>query len=188
MVEPDAVSEEDRAIKDGRGHFFAIDRRCWSAACVLGLNPAVAYLVLARFTGRDQRMTSAGTNAVEERTGISRLRAKKAIADLVERGLISAPIKGTQRRFAAAHELPESTRPDPTDEERAIIDRVAAGLPPARGQSWLARSAADKRWLRHLGNNKYEVIPATNPDPDWIWLPNSLVEGAAAETPPLDQS
>jgi hypothetical protein len=186
MVEPDVVSGEDRPVKDGRGHFFAIDRRCWSAACGLGLNPAVAYLVLTRFTGRDQRTTIAGTNAVEERTGVSRLRAKKAIASLVERGLVSAPIKGTQRRFAAAHELPECTRPAPTDQERAVIDRVAAGMAPARADRWLARSAADKRWLRHLGNNRYEVVPAANPAPDWIWLPNSLVDGAAAETPPLE--
>jgi hypothetical protein len=38
------------AAGKGQGDFFAVDRRTWARACDLGLNPAVAYLVLARGT------------------------------------------------------------------------------------------------------------------------------------------
>jgi hypothetical protein len=37
----------------GCGDFFAIDRRAWACVCGLGLNPAVAYLVMARGSGPD---------------------------------------------------------------------------------------------------------------------------------------
>jgi hypothetical protein len=40
---------------DGRGGFFAVDRRAWALVCGLGMNPAVAYLVLAHGTGGDNR-------------------------------------------------------------------------------------------------------------------------------------
>ena len=38
--------------------FFAIDRRAWARVCALGLNAAVAYLVVACGTGGDNRTTS----------------------------------------------------------------------------------------------------------------------------------
>jgi hypothetical protein len=45
--------------EDGRGDFFAVDRVVWSPVCKLGsINAAVAYLVLARGTGGDNRTTS----------------------------------------------------------------------------------------------------------------------------------
>jgi len=37
--------------------FFAVDRRAWARVCALGLNPAVAYLVVACGTGGDNRTT-----------------------------------------------------------------------------------------------------------------------------------
>jgi hypothetical protein len=41
------------SASDRRGGFFAVDRRAWARACGLGMNAAVAYLVLARGTGGD---------------------------------------------------------------------------------------------------------------------------------------
>ena len=63
--------------------FFAVDKRSWVAACDLGMQAAVAYLVLATGTGRDNR-TSWSTNAIERCTGIGRKRAKAAIGKLTE--------------------------------------------------------------------------------------------------------
>ena len=37
--------------KDGRGDFFAVGARSWQVLCSLGLNEAVAYLILARGSG-----------------------------------------------------------------------------------------------------------------------------------------
>jgi hypothetical protein len=68
------------------GDFFAIDRRTWARVCGLGMNPAVAYLVLARFTGKTNRTTAASVHAIETYTSISRGRARVAIDKLIQCG------------------------------------------------------------------------------------------------------
>ena len=52
--------------------FFAIDRGAFRCAAVGGLNAAVAHLVMARGTGRDNRTTQWSVHSIEQRTGISR--------------------------------------------------------------------------------------------------------------------
>jgi hypothetical protein len=113
-------------MRTKRGEFFAIDRANWLQACELGLPEAAVYLVLARFSDRNQRSTLAGAHAIERYTSISRHRAKSALQSLQRAGLLSAT-KGVSAR--------------------TII------LP-------------DK--------------------PDFIWLPNAIVDGAADETPPVE--
>ena len=52
--------------------FFRIDRRTWAKVCELGMNPAVAYLVLACGTGKDHRGTSWSVQAaVKKYTAIA---------------------------------------------------------------------------------------------------------------------
>src|SRR5262245_54046730 len=71
---------------DHRG-FFSIDRGAFRCAVVGGLNSAIAYLVMARGTGRDNITTQWSVNAIERRTGISRPNADKAVKDLLARGI-----------------------------------------------------------------------------------------------------
>lgn len=85
-----------------RAGFFAIDRRLWRRVTLLEMNAAVAYLVLARGSGRDQRTTQWSTNAVEDRTGISRPRAKEAIGRLVNDGLVVIKKGGTRPVYELA--------------------------------------------------------------------------------------
>ncbi|HET8899317.1 MAG TPA: hypothetical protein VFN09_11150 [Rhodanobacteraceae bacterium] len=59
--------------------FFAIGAPQWAEACKLGLNPAVAYLVAACGTGRDNITTRWSAEAVRKYTGMGRLRAKDAL-------------------------------------------------------------------------------------------------------------
>jgi hypothetical protein len=109
----------------GRGEFFAVDRRAWVVACRQGLNPAVAYLVLACFTGRDQRTTKAGVHAVERHAGIARSRARTAIEVLERAGLVTKPEgKGTTRRIVPAHEA--TLRAGSLAPEGARLPRPAA--------------------------------------------------------------
>lgn len=115
-----------------RGAFFAIDATRWANVCELGMNPACAYLVLACFSGRDNRTTAASVHAVETYTQISRSRARAAIDALVSVGHV---------RRTRAKPLPRYD------------------LPPAREGT----------------------------EPDRIWLPNTLVTGAGAETPPVER-
>jgi hypothetical protein len=61
------------------GDFFAVGLAEWHAAIAKGMNPAVAYLVLARFSDRENRRTRASVHAIEQYTSISRGRAQQAI-------------------------------------------------------------------------------------------------------------
>jgi hypothetical protein len=115
----------------GRGEFFAIDRSVWLKVCAAGLNPAVAYLVLSRFSDRANRVTAASVNAIERHTNISRGRARDAIRKLVDAGIIAQSARGSRPSY--------DLRP---------------GVPPGLASS--------------------------------IWLPNSLVTGAAEEIAPVE--
>ena len=131
MVSPGATkafSESPKRTAGGnRGEFFAIDRCTWREVCSLGLNAAVAFLVLARFTGRLQRHTKAGTKAVEKYTGLSRSRARKAIGDLVRGGRITEAEGVSSRRILLPHEA--TSKPTITVRQRGVCDqkRAAAG-------------------------------------------------------------
>ncbi len=63
------------------------------------MNPAVAYLVLAAFSDRSNRISRASTNAIEKYTGISRWRAKDAIASLCEKGFLEKLQGGSKPRY-----------------------------------------------------------------------------------------
>jgi hypothetical protein len=43
-----------------------------------------------------------------------------------------------------------------------------------------------KGWLIDDGNGGYIIAPRPDADPDRIWLPNTLVTSAAAETAPIE--
>lgn len=191
---------------NNRGHFFAVDRRAFAQACTLGLNPAVAYLVLARFSGGDNRTTKAGTQSVEKYTGISRPRAKLANQALVAHGLVSSPDERAIKKLIPAHQAPgcEGFPPTLSVDERKLFDKMLASanargdvlLPNGKAKGWgpyPPRSSAAhlvrKALVRELDNGWFRCTPYQADEaakPDWIWLPNAIVSGAANETPPLE--
>jgi hypothetical protein len=69
--------------KNVRGRFFAVDKRLCEQVCELGMNAAVAYLVLACGTDRNNRITEWSVHAIEKYTGISRARARAAVETLI---------------------------------------------------------------------------------------------------------
>jgi hypothetical protein len=71
-----------------RGSFFAIDRRIWSKLCDSGMNAAVAYLVMACGTGRDNRVTSWSAQALHRYSGIAWERGKAVIDGLIHDGFV----------------------------------------------------------------------------------------------------
>ena len=92
--------EGDGALAGGgRRGFFAIDRRAWARACDLGMNAAVAYLVLGRGTGGDNRTSCWSVAAVEGYTAVSRGRAQAALKDLERAGLIEVLRTGTRPKY-----------------------------------------------------------------------------------------
>lgn len=89
------------------GQFFAIGQPQWGEACKLGLNPAVALLVLARGSGGDNITTAWSADAVARHAGISWRRAKAAIDALEGAKLASITKPGTRpvRKLAAPNDL-----------------------------------------------------------------------------------
>ena len=79
------------------GEFFAIGKPQWTKACALGLNPAVALLVLARGTGRDNSTTRWSAEAVANCTGMGWRRAAAAIEILEQAKLAEALGERTTR-------------------------------------------------------------------------------------------
>jgi hypothetical protein len=190
------------AAGKGQGDFFAVDRRAWARACDLGLNPAVAYLVLARGTSADNRTTTWSVQAIETYTGISRGRAHDALKALQQAGLLQVLREGTRPKYrlTPAHEAPgcEGCLPVLDQDERRLLDLLRQGatcLPNRAGKDWnhrnprtMARQLARKGVVRELAGERFAIVEAVlaAAQPDWIWLPNELVTGAAGETPPVE--
>lgn len=188
---------------NAQGNFFAIDRRTWARSCELGLNKSVGYLVLACFTGRDNRTTNASVQAIEKYTGISRSRAKRSIEGLIGAGLIRPVGDGTKPRYdlLPAHEVPGTgvwppeARKPMTARQQEIYDQVATGQTiEGNKDRAVARYLVQKAWLAEQWcpeRGRFVYSPATEPDvdpvADWIWLPNELVTGAADETSPVER-
>jgi len=178
-AEVGADDPESPKPKRGRGGsgFFAIDRKTWIQATELGMNPAVAVLVMARFSARDNRTTRASVAAIERYTGISRGRARKAIGRLEKAKLVSAAGPHTRPVYTiVADSCPVLSEP-----EGAVLAKVRKGEALAQGDLGTARSLTTRGVLRPDGS-KFAVARLD----DWIWLPNTLVTGAAGEVPPLE--
>src|SRR3954449_7331952 len=82
--------------------FFAVDWRCVDEATKVGdkINTALAYITLARFTGKNQRTTRAGATAICTALGLTRGRGDLALKTLERARLISPTTKGTSRSLA----------------------------------------------------------------------------------------
>jgi hypothetical protein len=183
--------------------FFAIDRRAWARVCALGLNTAVAYLVVACGTGGDNRTTKWSDQAIRKYAGLSRGRTDKAMAELKASGLVREDQGGARPRYylMAAHEVPgcEGHVPALSDVEQRALAELKPGHPtwfstkasPAWGGDSpysAALGLASKGLARELKGCRFESIAhdaAKAAEPDWIWLPNTIVTGATGEIAPI---
>ncbi len=174
------------------GDFYAIDRRTWALVCNRGMNPAVAYNVLAAFSGKDNTNTDASTNAVEKYTGISRSRASAAIEDLVASGFVKRTKVGTRphHELVSYAELPGVKLYDVTrleTWEQRLVNYVADGGHPTKPQQNRVDKLVDLGVLQK-SDGRYIVRPPPDPKPDLIWLPNDLVTGTPKrETSPVER-
>ena len=110
------------------GGFFAIDRGAFRCAAAGGLNAAVAHLVMARGTGPDNRTTQWSVHSIEQRTGISRPNAAKAVKDLLDRGIWKKVRDGQHPIYEAVcgDQIPGGPF---TADEQAAIAAVGEGNP-----------------------------------------------------------
>lgn len=197
---------------DGRGDFFAVDQRLWDRVCALGLNPAVAYLVIARGTGGDNLTSSWSVNAIETHAGMGRIRAKAAVSALVAGGLIHRVRAGSAPRYMIAtfNEVAAAgkhVKGELGNEYLAVLQRIEAHgdsddefkIPASRGVEFGWQSPNPKRLAGELhvagylqtrhGAGDYRLTDAGRRAlvPRWVWLPNAIVDGAANEPSPLER-
>src|SRR5262245_11943513 len=113
------MSDKAAEANPTRG-FFAIDRGAFRCAAGIETAGAIAYLVMARGTGRDNRATQWSVNAIEKYTGISRPNAKKAVKDLLDRGIWQKIRDGQHPIYEAVPGDQISGGPFTADEQAAI--------------------------------------------------------------------
>lgn len=82
-----------------QGNFFAIGAKEFVHACSMGINSAVALLVMARGSGRDNATTAWSALSIFTRTGMARRRAQIAIESLVGAGLVELLQAGKRPRY-----------------------------------------------------------------------------------------
>lgn len=110
-----------------RGKFFAVGADEFVAACELGINPAVTFLILARGSGRDNTTTAWSALSVFKYSGMARRRAKDAIDALVNAELVEALQTGKNPRYKLQK---------PEDDEsllwlpNELIDGAGGEIPP----------------------------------------------------------
>lgn len=90
------MSEQD--VKPNNG-FFSISKEDFLRAWDLGLNPALAYLIIAQGTGGDHKTSKWSANAVNKYIGIDWKIAKKAVDKLIENGLMSNFSENSHPRY-----------------------------------------------------------------------------------------
>jgi hypothetical protein len=150
--------------------FFAVDRRTWARVCALGLNPAVAYLVLARGTGKTNRETAWSVMAIENYTGISRSRAHNAVSALVKDGVAGKLRSGTRPKYDLVpwHLIPGNDPRRLTETEHSVIKKVILGKEVPVAQQGALKRLLKKGWLIDDGIGRYSIAPRPDSDPDRI--------------------
>lgn len=192
------TSEQSSAAeaKSKRGNFFVIEQEMFHKACALGLRPAVAFLVLARYTGRTGVTSRASSNAIEKYTGIGRGAARDAIAALESAGIVRRSGSRTRpiHKFTRLLDLPDP-RGAVTDAQRAAFehaesnDRAAAQKPLTAPPSLRPAEASRLAKLEASGHvrrvdGRWTEIPRPPGEP--VWLPNELIDGVGGRDSPLE--
>lgn len=181
----DAERGKPRAPPTARGGFFVIESESFHAACAIGLRPAVALLVLARFTGRGGTVTRASANAIEQRTGIGRKAAREAIDALTAHGIIRREGSATKPRYIIVRTV---DRPDPrgslTEAQRSVIARCLRGEKLTKRDAAVATNLAARGFVKRTPSGGFEEIPRDDATP--VWLPNELVDGVNGNPSPVE--
>src|SRR6516165_5061987 len=174
------MSDNAAEANPARG-FFAIDRGAFRCAAVGGLNAALAHLVMARGTGPDNRTTQWSVHSIEQRTGISRPNAAKAVKDLLDRGIWKKMRDGQHpiSEAVCGNQIPGGPF---TADEQAVIAAVGEGN-PVPYDSKTAVEALEARGIIRESNGdrrsrsfELEVVAiAALVEPLTTWLPNTLI-------------
>ncbi len=178
-----------------QGEFFVIDSGAWGRVTASGINSAVAYLVLASGSGRNNTSTSWSTHAVMKYAGVGWERAKASIATLVAKGFVQYAEGHTTER--PRYRLTDSSKASATDgdlmmklhpNDRSLLVKLTKGWQPQNKTSHRrAERLLELGILRREAGGAYVRVtaPTVESSAEPIWLPNTIVTGTSAgeETP-----
>ena len=174
----------------GDSGFFSVDLGAFRCAATCGLNAAIAHLILARGTGRDNRISQWSVNAIEQRTGISRPNANKALSLLLDRGIWRKTRGGKHPIYEAVpgDQIPNGAF---TPEQQLVLGQIRSGDPLldiATADMLVARRLAIE--LQQVNSQRSfeldESAIAELVERKAVWLPNALIDGAADEVAPVE--
>lgn len=191
---PSPTTDGGQSAQEGRGHFFGLHFPSFITACQLGMNHAIAYLILARGTQGDNRTSTWSTNSVESYTRISRNKARNCINELIEECIIER-VGGTKHRpVRTLFPLPtprhvnrygdvlgsedEKFMHDLPCREDRLTKRLKASLDRLSQDGWV--EFADGVW------SPDQTVKLRPPRAELTWLPNSLVDGLEGATSPVE--
>ena len=177
-----------KTAKAARGSFFAVDLGAFRCAAVGGLNPAIAHLIMARGSGRDNRTTQWSVHAIEQHSGLSRPNAAKAIQDLLHRGVWKKTRDGRHPIYQSVpgNEIPGGPF---TVAEQDTIAEIRAGKVIASRREAVAAVLRARGFVEQTRGFKYRLNAAAvdaRSEPKAVWLPNTLIDGAADEVAPVE--
>ena len=159
--------------------FFAVSLEHWRTVSQCGIDAQVSYLCLARYSSRDNRATSASVNAIETHTGLSRGMARKAINRLMERRCIVRQKGGAHPRY----DLRPSRQIKLSRKQAEILALIQGGERHFLGQGRRSALILVEKGL--VFEDSLEFCPVQD---ELIWLPNTLMDGAAFESPPVQKA
>lgn len=181
--------------KPKRGGFFIVDRGMFHKACALGLRPAIALLILARFTQGKSPVSRASSNAIEKRTGIGRKAAREAIAALETAGIVTRSGTPTRpvHRITRYEDLPDPRGPITEAHRKAFahatLSSKGAAMNPLKAPALSRATAAIMGHLEKVGHVRrvglrWEEIPRAPGEA--VYLPNELVDGIGENPSPVE--
>lgn len=181
--------------KAARGGFFIVERDMFHRACELGLRPAIALLILARFKQGKGATSKASSNAIEKYTGIGRKAAREAIGALEKAGIVtrSGPTTRPVHRLVGQLDLPDPrgaiTAMQKEAFKRAVFNGRDAAMNPLKAPKLNRNDAAIMVNLERVGHVRrvghgWETIPRDRGEP--VWLPNELVDGVNGSDSPVE--
>lgn len=161
------------------GRFFALEidvwAKLWEANATNRMNFVVAYLVLAAGTGIDHRLTKWSTKACERHTGMGKPRAKLAIDELIQAGLVELTDEAT-REFPQYRLQPVAEDAEPIFLPVALVTGVATEASLLRR----VRETGDPLLLRML----VDLYGLVQLDATFGVPSSALIQKPSAEYPP----
>lgn len=166
---------------NARGDFFVVDVDVFHSICDREpIGAALAYLILACGTGRDNVTSTWSAEAVKNYGGYTWRKAKDYVDRLIGDGFVERIVGGRKPRFRL---LVPDPRRALSPLEQTTVDQVERGEAPATAsEKNAAYRAEEKGWLERAYNGALRVKECNR---RLAWLPNELATGVAGAPPPL---